>query len=154
MGDEWMERAACRNYPTAIFFPAEFDDDQTSGDEDIAKQICDTCPVQVECRDAQMDEAYGIRGRLSPAERGFRSRGRYDFESVAGLQGYVLEAMRLHRGRWMNHVDVNNHLLAEYGRKWPANSVGSALLRYHRAGDLDKDDSVRPPRYRMPEEAQ
>lgn len=41
----WMESAACRDLPTALFFPADKDD----GAAERAKAVCRSCPVRRDC---------------------------------------------------------------------------------------------------------
>ena len=41
--DEWRDEALCSEYSNAIFFEEEF--------EDIAQDICDSCPVRLQCLD-------------------------------------------------------------------------------------------------------
>ncbi len=66
---EWQEAAACHGR-TSLFYA----EDQWS--QRIACAICQTCPVRSECLDearATEDPArrrYGVRGGLTPAERG------------------------------------------------------------------------------------
>ena len=67
----WVERASCRGKPMSLWFPERFD--SVSGR--IGKAICATCPVRVCCLEqALIEEAdgyrNGIRGGLSPSERG------------------------------------------------------------------------------------
>lgn len=136
---DWTEKAACRGYPTALFFPAEADDDQTDGDEGIAKAICDGCPVQEECRAAQIDEPYGVRGRLSAEERGFKRYGKLSLAGGANLQSLIGEVLEERPDTWLTTDQVNSILLQEQGRRWPRNSVNAALLRLHRRGFADRD---------------
>ena len=139
--DDWMERGACRNFPTALFFPAEDDDDQSDGDVEIAKQVCASCPVKIECRSAQLEEPYGVRGDLSAEERGFRGRGRRDSQLAVGLQDLIQEVLDLNHESWMSADAVNAAILRDQERKWPRNSVNAALLRLHRRGLAQRDDS-------------
>lgn len=59
----WQELAACVGYPTSLFFP-----DHGNG-ASAAKQICSSCPVIAECREAGQHVAYGVWGGLTEAER-------------------------------------------------------------------------------------
>ena len=69
----WWDRAACRDMPRSLFFPA------TRHGTCEAKAICATCPVTAPCladqfkyeRDAPTGASlYGVFGGLSANERG------------------------------------------------------------------------------------
>ena len=47
--DTWRSQAACRDVPTAVFFPA-----RGSGlvAQQAARAVCEDCPVQAHCLDA------------------------------------------------------------------------------------------------------
>ncbi|MEM8922799.1 MAG: WhiB family transcriptional regulator [Actinomycetota bacterium] len=69
----WQHRAACRGPNQAIFFPPaqlERRSDKRMR-ERRAKEICGTCPVQMECREysIQIREQHGIWGGLTEVER-------------------------------------------------------------------------------------
>lgn len=61
----WTDQAACRDQPTAVFFPAR------GVSARHAKAICATCPVTDECLAYARAESitWGIWGGLSPRER-------------------------------------------------------------------------------------
>jgi WhiB family redox-sensing transcriptional regulator len=63
----WRRDAACRDVPSAIFFPegsvAERATIQT------AKEICARCPVQEQCLAVGLMEPFGIWGGLTEPER-------------------------------------------------------------------------------------
>ncbi len=65
---EWRNRGACRDKNPDWWFP-----ERTQGPKggDKAKAICEACPVKVECLAwaVENDEAYGIWGGTTPAER-------------------------------------------------------------------------------------
>lgn len=63
--DDWMEQAACRDYPTEMFFPTQ------GGDERPAKQVCWRCPVRQECEEYALNNGFthGIFGGRSERER-------------------------------------------------------------------------------------
>lgn len=130
--DDWMERAACREFPTALFFPAEHDDDQSDGDNEIAKQICASCDVRVECRAHQAEEPYGVRGALTAEERGYGKRGRLGKNAIRGLADVVEEIFVDHPDSEFTTDSMNSLILDMTGRKWPRNSVNAALLRTYR----------------------
>lgn len=65
LGDDWRERAACRDVDPDLFFPL------SEAEGDPAKAICRACPVRRQCRDwaINVGEAFGIWGGLSERER-------------------------------------------------------------------------------------
>ena len=73
---DWMLQAACRDMPTAVFFPG----DGYHGGHIYtrAKKVCATCPVRLEC-DAYADQlpygqaAYGCWGGITPRDRRTRA---------------------------------------------------------------------------------
>ena len=70
----WMERAACRDLPTDLFFPADSD---TAGAE-RATAVCRTCPVRKECAAYALPDPnlYGVWGASTEAQRRNRRRQR------------------------------------------------------------------------------
>lgn len=74
----WMADAACRDMPTATFFPTQDNNDPTRSGPwhvyrsyQIAKAICAPCPVRADCLAYALDDdiPFGIYGGLSPRER-------------------------------------------------------------------------------------
>lgn len=72
----WREEAACRDLPTNVWFPENRSSGDASmhsenGDGRIAKRICKSCPVRVECLDFAVatHQVHGIWGGLSPGSR-------------------------------------------------------------------------------------
>jgi WhiB family redox-sensing transcriptional regulator len=63
----WYNLAACRDAPTALFFPTNTDQSHAAA----AKRICATCPVMAECLEdalsSQMD--FGVWGGTTAEER-------------------------------------------------------------------------------------
>lgn len=61
----WTLRAACRDTPTAMFYPERGEDIRA------AKRVCQTCPVTAECLEYAManGERFGVWGGLSERER-------------------------------------------------------------------------------------
>jgi WhiB family redox-sensing transcriptional regulator len=65
----WMDSAACRDADPELFFP------KAGGKTAKAMRICDTCPVQVQCRgfamqtQANYDDDHGVFGRTTPRQR-------------------------------------------------------------------------------------
>jgi WhiB family redox-sensing transcriptional regulator len=137
-GDDWISRAACKDYPTALFFPAEHDDDETSGDNEIAKRICAGCPVQLECRESQFTDPYGVRGGLTAEERGYGRRGRLRPSEAGNLSLAVREVLAEFPDRAFTADDMNLALVERNGRGWPRNSLNAALLRAYNDGYADR----------------
>jgi WhiB family redox-sensing transcriptional regulator len=63
---EWMHRAACKGEEQYIFFEAKRPDNVK-----LAKLICSTCPVRVQCLNyaIEANEEYGIWGGMTTKER-------------------------------------------------------------------------------------
>ena len=59
---DWFKDAACRGLDTNLFFPEK-------GEPAQAKQVCETCPVTIECLALGIDERQGIWGNTSERER-------------------------------------------------------------------------------------
>lgn len=129
-----MEDAACRGFPTALFFPAEHDDDQSDGDNEIAKQICAGCPVQDPCRESQLAEPYGVRGALTAEDRGYGRRGKMRPGQTSTLRETVRDVLRANPDVAFTADSLNRKLLEQHGRAWPRNSLNAALLHIYREG--------------------
>ena len=52
MDNEWMAGGNCQNHPPATFFPSD------GVGVEVARRICDTCPVKDECLE------YALRNRI------------------------------------------------------------------------------------------
>ena len=69
----WQIRAACRGPNQAIFFPPSQMERRSEkrSRERRAKEICGSCPVQLECRNyaIAIREQHGIWGGLTEGER-------------------------------------------------------------------------------------
>ncbi len=65
---EWKARAACADYPHALFFPAP---DTSAGEIEHAKAICSVCPVIDLCLEYSLEtnQRSGIWGGTTEAER-------------------------------------------------------------------------------------
>lgn len=65
---DWIDRAACAGFPTAIFFMPSL--------AAIAKTVCGWCDVTEDCLAyAQLnDEEYGVWGGFTTGERRWMSR--------------------------------------------------------------------------------
>ena len=69
---KWQEPAACRAYPTEMFFHPDGErGPRRKAREANAKAICAACPVISQCREQALalHEPYGIWGGLSEEER-------------------------------------------------------------------------------------
>jgi WhiB family redox-sensing transcriptional regulator len=68
LGD-WVDRAACRDDDTAIYFPDRGDASALT----LARERCAACPVRAECLDYALGfpagELQGVWGGLSQRER-------------------------------------------------------------------------------------
>lgn len=70
MNMSWRSEAKCKGYPTNLFFP-----DRVTGPDRrniaIAKEVCASCPVRLDCLQWAMDsrQAYGIWGGYTVRER-------------------------------------------------------------------------------------
>ncbi|MFC8732153.1 WhiB family transcriptional regulator [Luteimicrobium sp. NPDC057192] len=70
-GERWDERAACKDWPTEMFFP---EGRVPTSWYDPARALCDACPVWETCLNAAMREEtgnyrFGMRGGLTPKQR-------------------------------------------------------------------------------------
>ncbi|MBG7697588.1 WhiB family transcriptional regulator [Streptomyces sp. MC1] len=65
----WLERAACRNCDTDLFFPISLEGPGRR-QADRAKAVCRACPVRQQCADWAIDtgQKYGIWGGMDEAE--------------------------------------------------------------------------------------
>lgn len=75
----WERDAACVDKPTEWFFP-DREGRGTGGQYDKGRAVCADCPVRVECLNDALSKAegYGLRGGLTPRERGtYRRRARF-----------------------------------------------------------------------------
>lgn len=63
--DDWSSKAACKGLDPAIFYPPNDDE------ADVAKAICATCPVQVDCLEhaIELREKNGVWGGATERER-------------------------------------------------------------------------------------
>lgn len=81
---DWGKRAACRDFPTAMFFEdVEPEDDEGNPlpldleGLDRARSVCGRCPVRLQCYQAAMEEEggaarlqrHGVRGGITAAQR-------------------------------------------------------------------------------------
>lgn len=70
----WQEDAECAGISAEFFFPDE--DNPVAGNYKVARGICDSCPVAVQCLEYALanGERHGMWGGLTPRER-LRLRG-------------------------------------------------------------------------------
>ena len=95
----WMADAACKGDTALFFAPFGEQADAREARESIARQICESCPVMITCRDfARRNREYGYWGGENDEQRDEarrRSRGgrprqpaacddRYDAPALAG----------------------------------------------------------------------
>lgn len=76
----WILDAACAGLDTEMFFPLP--GDKTT--PEIAKRICQRCPVLRDCADFARDERFGIWGGETPRERNHRLRTTGDLVPALG----------------------------------------------------------------------
>lgn len=71
---EWQQRGACRERPDLFFSPEGERGPRRLGRLRRAKQLCGSCPVQMDCRRYALavGEPFGVWGGLSESERGSR----------------------------------------------------------------------------------
>lgn len=83
---DWQSEAACRDNPQGEWFPeGRVDDGRTTYVPPAVRRaiaICNTCPVQVACREYALaaDEKVGVWGGLLSVERRKERRRRGDAE--------------------------------------------------------------------------
>src|ERR671928_7011 len=67
----WRQRAACRDLPTELFFPAGELEDQAVEQAEEAKAVCMQCPVRTACLEFALltNQPYGIWGGANASER-------------------------------------------------------------------------------------
>lgn len=65
--NEWRDQAACRDYPTSMFFPARGDNAGLAA----AKAVCARCPVRDDCLEFSivMGDRVGVWGGVTERTR-------------------------------------------------------------------------------------
>ena len=65
MDNAWMAHGNCNNHPPAVFFPSD------GVGVEIAKKICETCPVKDECLEYALANRvdHGVWGAASDRQR-------------------------------------------------------------------------------------
>lgn len=72
----WYEDAACQDTDPEAFFPDQ------SQQPFMAIALCNTCPVMAQCREAGMDERFGVWGGLTENDRRrIRSKRRMEMQA-------------------------------------------------------------------------
>jgi|688.fasta_scaffold13218_8 WhiB family redox-sensing transcriptional regulator len=68
---DWIDKAACKNISSEIFYPDGIDKAVDAKREASAKIICKQCPVAAEClmHAITNEEKYGVWGSFAPKER-------------------------------------------------------------------------------------
>jgi WhiB family redox-sensing transcriptional regulator len=69
---DWQYQGACRTLPSEMFFHPDGErGPRRRNRENVAKAICATCPVLIQCREHALavQEPYGIWGGLSEEDR-------------------------------------------------------------------------------------
>jgi WhiB family redox-sensing transcriptional regulator len=81
VNEDWRDEAACRDYPTELFFPPKGKRDHKWASIKVAEQVkqakrvCMSCPVLQDCRNyilsekRQYTDDYGIFGGWTPEDR-------------------------------------------------------------------------------------
>jgi WhiB family redox-sensing transcriptional regulator len=67
---EWLDAAMCRDKHQEIWFPPVDPPKPPHGDyNDVAKLVCDRCPVREECAEYGEDQEWGTWGGITQSER-------------------------------------------------------------------------------------
>jgi WhiB family redox-sensing transcriptional regulator len=79
----WRSEAACKGEPVDVWFAT-----QGHGVK-VAKRICNTCPVRIDCLKWAVEEQinHGIYGGRTPRERRMLRRGSTSFEICGTIEG-------------------------------------------------------------------
>lgn len=66
---DWISKGTCRGFDPQLWFP-EYGEPGALAQEESARQICNSCPMQVNCRDYGIEnEAYGVWGGVDEVTR-------------------------------------------------------------------------------------
>lgn len=66
----WDELAACATVDPEVFFPLADDMRMSVSEIELAKAVCESCPVRGQCLEYALRALpYGIAGGLTPVER-------------------------------------------------------------------------------------
>lgn len=99
---DWLDEALCRGKHQDLWFPP-FGDERLDPEDryyDIAKMVCEHCPVQQACSYAGADEDFGVWGGSSPSDR---RRGRPTKPPYVMMPQYINRVIPEHDG---TRVDV------------------------------------------------
>lgn len=129
MTPEQLERAACRDMPTAVFF---------SNYTDHAKAICAGCPVAEPCAASADGLAYGVFGGRSPADRGFVHQ-RPLVEPGPAISELVMGIVSRHERRMFTARQI-----ADWLPGYSRDSVRQALKRLVDNGTLEVARATSP----------
>lgn len=69
---EWMDEALCLGMHQDIWFPPVFSEERTAPEKDyydVAKMVCEHCPVSRQCGLLGADQEAGVWGGTDPKER-------------------------------------------------------------------------------------
>ena len=64
--------AACKPFHAEFWFPPVFAEERTGKESEyyeVAKHVCEQCPLVEKCADEGQDESYGVWGGWTPRER-------------------------------------------------------------------------------------
>jgi hypothetical protein len=67
-----MDQALCKGLHSDFWFPPVFSEERTAPESqyyEIAKLVCEQCPVEDRCRKLGADEEWGVWGGTSPKDR-------------------------------------------------------------------------------------
>jgi hypothetical protein len=70
--DTDTRKAACRPYHSDFWHPPVFTEERTGKESEyyeVAKYVCETCPIRDYCEVQGREEAYGVWGGWTPRER-------------------------------------------------------------------------------------
>lgn len=67
----WTDQALCKDFHGELWFPPSLDDRAVPESHyyEIAKMVCEQCPVQDQCRELGEEEEFGVWGGWSPKDR-------------------------------------------------------------------------------------
>lgn len=122
----WQSEAACRDYPTELFYP-----ERGAPNYRIvqAKQICGDCPIRLKCLEYALyhNETIGIWGGTSPEDRRILRRQRNDTRKPAArarttsrqpIQHGTYSGFAAHTRRKEQPCAECRNAKVEYDRKW------------------------------------
>ena len=67
---EWLEDSLCKGKHVDLWFPpSDLPKSLHSAFYDVAKLVCDQCPVRLDCKKLGAKEEFGMWGGLTPNDR-------------------------------------------------------------------------------------